>query len=378
VSEIFGLLVNPRDGSLYYAEKQKTRTVVVYSLADDEEGKGYFNHEEKYAQPSRITGLPRVHTPGGVSEKGKGTGTVLYTGLCLAASLNHRDKLSLSDLDVDGDGISSGAGRSDDAERWWTRAKTVYGLAVEVEGCDEEGFEIETSSGRYEHHAEAIAREYLKADKARVSDYTLTASGTQESCGLKADAYPYKKAARASLVVARVQDDDATYWHEVGARGIDVASKKALAAANVGQLKALEWARGASPEGVFAVLLKAARAAGLSRRDLDGLVLRFLAGVDIDPATWKHPDFAYYSPVRDNPRIVRASGRGRRRGPRMKITEPTVRMPKRLPAPKVKHYGRVRANPAPDARAVRTEIARLHEARAELGWAAWASDAGAP
>jgi hypothetical protein len=55
-----------------------------------------------------------------------------------------------------------------------------------------------------------------------------------------------------------------------------------------------------------------------------------------------------------------------------------VRMPKRLPAPKVKHYGRVRANPAPDARAVRTEIERLHEARAELGWAAWASDAGAP
>jgi hypothetical protein len=27
---------------------------------------------------------------------------------------------------------------------------------------------------------------------------------------------------------------------------------------------------------------------------------------------------------------------------------------------------------------VRTEIERLHEARAELGWAAWASDAGAP
>jgi hypothetical protein len=375
MASIFGLLVNPRDGSLHYAEKQKQRTVAVYSLADDEEGKGYFNSDEKYSQPSRVTGLPRVHTPDGVSEKGKGAGTVLYTGLCLAAHLDAEGHLGMSGLDVSGDGVSSGAGRSEDAERWWRRAKTAYGLAVEIEGCDEEEFRIETSSGRYAEHAEAIARAYLGAGRVSVEEFEFTASGTQESCGVRADAYPYKNAARAGLVVAGVNTDSA-YWHEVEAGEIEVESKKALAAANVGQLRALEWADGVDPEAVFRVLLEAARAAGVPKRDLDGLVLRYLAGVDIDPATWKHPDFEYYSPVRDNPRRVRAAGRGR--GPSVKVTEPTIRLPKKLPAPKARRYGRVRANPSPDARAVRAEIERLHEARAELGWAAWAADKGAP
>lgn len=141
-TQFLGCVLNPKTNLPCPVYKEKTRTVEVYDpLLEDKEGAGYFDNGDHGASysASEQSGFPRVHTPTGVKTRKAGYGTVLYTGLCLAAKLEDRGYLKI-DTRVAGAGISSNENRSNAAEAWWRAAKNEFDLAysVEVEGAEEE------------------------------------------------------------------------------------------------------------------------------------------------------------------------------------------------------------------------------------------------
>jgi len=141
-TQFLGCVLNPKTSLPCPVYKEKKRTVEVYDpLLDDKEGSGYFDDNDHGADysASEQSGFPRVHTPSGVKTRRSGYGTVLYTGLCLAAKLEDARHLKLA-TNTMGPGISSNENRSNAAEAWWSAAKDTFDLAysVEVEGEEEE------------------------------------------------------------------------------------------------------------------------------------------------------------------------------------------------------------------------------------------------
>ena len=137
-SQFLGCVLNPKTNLPCPVYKEKQRTVDVFdALLEDKEGSGYFDNFEHGADysASEKSGFPRVHTPTGVKTRKAGYGTVLYTGLCLAAKLKDNGSLKLA-TNVAGAGISSNENRSNAAEAWWSAAKNEFDLAysTEVEG----------------------------------------------------------------------------------------------------------------------------------------------------------------------------------------------------------------------------------------------------
>jgi len=127
-SVFLGIVVNPKTKQpLYVVKRSGTwRTVDLYVATEgsyDPVGDGYLNEDGSWAGPTRLTGLPRSHTPSGVKVKGGGYGTALYTGLVLLAS---SDAERLYDIGGNrsvigrGHGIcSDDNGRSEAASAWW-------------------------------------------------------------------------------------------------------------------------------------------------------------------------------------------------------------------------------------------------------------------
>lgn len=141
-TQFLGCVLNPKTNLPCPVYKERTRTVDVYDPAtNDKQGMGYFDNGNDGAEysASEASGFPRVHTPSGVKTRRAGYGTVLYTGLCLAAKLEDRGYLKI-DTRVAGAGISSNESRSNDAEAWWSAARNDFDLAysVEVEGEEQE------------------------------------------------------------------------------------------------------------------------------------------------------------------------------------------------------------------------------------------------
>lgn len=137
-TQFLGCVLNPKTNLPCPVYKEKQRTVEVYDpWLDDKEGSGYFDNGDHGADysASEKSGFPRVHTPTGVKTRKAGYGTVLYTGLCLAAKLEHNGLLKLA-TNVAGAGISSNENRSNAAEAWWRAAKNEFDLtySTEVEG----------------------------------------------------------------------------------------------------------------------------------------------------------------------------------------------------------------------------------------------------
>lgn len=140
-----GIVVNPKTRMPCFVEAVPKRTVNVFTIgtADVERiGEGYFEGDESsdYYRPSLLTGYPRSHTPKGVSTKGTGYGTVLYVGMCLAATIENRSGLGLT-MPTENDGICSAAGagqRSREAGAWWDEA-VRRGLASRSDYEDEDG-----------------------------------------------------------------------------------------------------------------------------------------------------------------------------------------------------------------------------------------------
>jgi len=127
-----GTLVNPKTLRPYMVFRAHTVAGVIAIPTSGDHvvilGHGYLETEGgDYQAPAEAFGLPRVHTPGGVADKGGGMGTVLYVGMALVATYLHRVAGDHS-LPVEGDGVCSGYGASTEAQRWWRNAEKA-GLA---------------------------------------------------------------------------------------------------------------------------------------------------------------------------------------------------------------------------------------------------------
>lgn len=118
-----GLVINPKTKRPVLATTDG-EYVAIRSVEESQSlkrlGRGY--HSENYEDALVATGYPRVHTPEGVTEKGMGYGTSLYTALCLGAQLQWKDAVQIG-MRGRGDGISSDpSDRSREASRWWAAA----------------------------------------------------------------------------------------------------------------------------------------------------------------------------------------------------------------------------------------------------------------
>ena len=206
-TQFLGCVLNPKTNLPCPVYKEKKRTVEVYDPAlDYKEGSGYFDHGEhgdRYTA-SEGSGFPRVHTPDGVKTRKAGYGTVLYTGLCLAAKLEDEGHLTI-DTQVTGAGISSNENRSNSAEAWWSAAKDTFDLAysVEVEGEEEEqeeDFEAEYERGNFAGKVRAAVEEFLNSSEQFDGDVSVSSVNVygkitkNVSAGPnEADVYPYDR-----------------------------------------------------------------------------------------------------------------------------------------------------------------------------------------
>ncbi len=125
-----GVVVNPKTHEPVYVVKRNGtwRTVDIFLATEgsyESIGNGYLNDDSEWAKPTRITGLPRSHTPSGVRIKGGGFGTCLYTGLVLLASSGAEQLYDLGLTRTYGKGLgicSADDGRSASASAWWDSA----------------------------------------------------------------------------------------------------------------------------------------------------------------------------------------------------------------------------------------------------------------
>jgi predicted transcriptional regulator len=135
---------NPRDsegGIIYVPTTNILEVEAVGSFSFDTEYAG----DGEYAYPASVTGMPRIHTTGGVADRGMGLGTVLYTAGALMGSYLYEAYQRLHEPELrdnvrdwtlpylEHGGCSSGYGTSSSAEEWWTNA-VAYGLAYREEG----------------------------------------------------------------------------------------------------------------------------------------------------------------------------------------------------------------------------------------------------
>lgn len=377
----FALVVNPRGGLLYDCYVARNGHVSIHNLIDNEKvGSGYFNDDitNKYGISSSVTGLPRVHTPSGVSEHGIGLGTVLYTALCTAAHQRHEGVLEFS-ADVDGDGISSKPGtRSDEADDWWTAAKKRYGLAWEISGEVEESFEKTITRG-YKDEVEKIASTHFKGSDVTVNSYEIQMEGIRLE-EAEADAYPFDSATEAHLVVAVCDNVGETDFIDYSTSDWTVLDKDALALSNMSvisaEMRGREYREKASQSATW--LLKLGQEAGVKARDLDAMRLRLITGVDLDPNAWEGFGAEAYETLRSNPpRRVIGRATLRRNGKVVPIKiiangRRKLRL-KGIPRPVPIQHGR-RTNPASVPRQVASSLAELNERRAALGWGVFANE----
>lgn len=272
----FGLIVNPKSGELYVAERDKTATVDIWTLEDAYAGGGYFNvsDDPDYMRSQDITGYPRVHTGTGAIKEGIGSGTALYTALCQGAHLDYTDEVKFA-TQVEGDGISSMPGhRSEKAERWWKNARQKYGLAERVSGSTEEDFEEEDDlSGREAREAaRCINDEYGDAEISYAS-VNYSVRGTR-SVDASADVYPYANALEKNLIAGFYALDESVLFAEtIPAEWRDV-NLATILAANVSMYNIKK-------PGPLFVLREIASRAGAKSLQLNALFTRFRESLDV-------------------------------------------------------------------------------------------------
>jgi hypothetical protein len=190
-----GIVINPKlrmpflvaqlvtEDTDYRSRQPQNYQVDLLSLVDGinearlvREGNGSFDigqldESELYQLPARITGCPRVHTPGGVRTKQVGNGTALYAGLCIAAHLASLEEAFLYHLDEREPCIVGGYIASAEAQHWWQSAARS-GLATWEHADDEdEQYDVDMRAGKH-------TREGIEADIAE--DYPYSGSGRDE------------------------------------------------------------------------------------------------------------------------------------------------------------------------------------------------------
>lgn len=124
---VLGIVVNPRNKEPVLVTTDGAHVGIRGLLADRvgfRHGHGYYDTSGhgKSKEIESTTGYPRSHTPSGVTPRGAGYGTSLYTAMSLGAYLVATGEASVR-MDVEGEGISSESeGRSYEADRWWDAA----------------------------------------------------------------------------------------------------------------------------------------------------------------------------------------------------------------------------------------------------------------
>lgn len=248
--QLLGVVANPKTGELLVAVGDDGYLQIV-TLDGKWRGTGSFGGY--YDLASRVSGRVRVHTAQGVQTVGGGYGTALYSALTLGAHLS--DLLRWPDLPRPSDGISSFAcdfdglieGRSDEAERWWSRAVKEFCLAERV---------------------------ILRTRKA-----ALKFDGEP---GCRIDTYLYRTAVERGLVVmfATKKTTLREAWGDFAGSLALAADARPLIAANWGLL-ARQDPGGAFVRGALEV---AARSRALSVADAKDILARFAQGVSDPPA----------------------------------------------------------------------------------------------
>lgn len=284
-----GLVVNPKlKKPVFVAWNQDDGEIEIWDLGRGGQRIGlgsYETDDPNYLAAAEVTGLPRVHTPSGVTPKGKGYGTTLYTGLCLGAHLHSEQELDLS-VDQDGDGVSSDSEtRSASADIWWRRAKEL-GLADQVEEeRTQEDVEFDSGDLDCEHSDGSVYISWARGD--------LTTE-------VVADAYYYQNADNADLIIASfsvelskdvfmdVTKDEKQRWHRYlrssGLRHVwkSIMEDESLVhEIEIDPLLALDM-RGVDPQAVNLLSTLAAQG-GAKDDDIDALRMR--AELNLDPST---------------------------------------------------------------------------------------------
>jgi hypothetical protein len=159
-------------------------------------GEGYFGDDDR---ATNVTGMPRSHTPRGVTEEGAGYGTCLYTALCLGAHQNsqhrggQRPRYHIPHSYLDGDWICSDPeDRSSEADRWWETARRLRLAGRQEDEQIEEDVDVTS-----EFWDEIEGREYGEGKITHVNDVKVDV--TTE---IAVDVYPYENAQEKHLVLA--------------------------------------------------------------------------------------------------------------------------------------------------------------------------------
>jgi len=188
-------------------------------------GRGYLDSGgSEYAITARLSGFPRAHTPGGVTERSEGYGTCLYTGLVLLAAAESEGLISLR-IEGSGAGISSTSdgdgGRSYEASRWWSAASERGLIGTESHDADQQEVEQEEDDvNLMDYTTSRTDQKLLEAISDIVNDYgdigyvTRLRSinvdivrTTYEESSIDVDVYTLAAAERAKLVALRTVAD---------------------------------------------------------------------------------------------------------------------------------------------------------------------------
>lgn len=190
-----GLVINPKDGQLFYAECEDNK-VKVYDLDDQAYGSGYFNRGHgSYSWPSEVTHLPRVHTANALNkgDQGKGHGTVLYTSLCMTAFQSNRREIKADTGDYRGEGICSSGEqdqRSELASLWWDRAENEFGLVESTTDQIKGDFSFTATDSNTEVNEDfydllgKIVQNQMPADYVDVDDFSVKTQARVSSSSL--------------------------------------------------------------------------------------------------------------------------------------------------------------------------------------------------
>lgn len=241
--------IAPKSAKLVAIWKEQAPYILKYYMTElygPLLGDGYIEFEDSNDswEASETTGMPRIHVAVKNEYVGSGLGTAVYTGGCTMSAMINARLLKIGKRTVINPGVCSPQRkRSALAERWWTRAKNVWGLAYSVE---------------------------------------------------KADAYPFKNAVENNLVAANAITGDLT-THELASFGrapitsvgfqefLDsvklTGNELVLASANFGWFQG----RGEAGEQVMQLLLAFAEKNFSDQGLVEQMRLRYSAGMDIEP-----------------------------------------------------------------------------------------------
>lgn len=208
---VLGIVVNPRDKRpvlvVTDGEYVGIRSLLETSLFM-RHGNGYYDttgHGES-ERAEQLTGMPRAHTPGGVTPRGSGYGTALYTALSLGAHQQDEGDAEIK-MNTEGDGIcSESEGRSREADTWW-EAASKKGLteSEETEGEyeKEEYVELDVSPD----DIESCVSSELEEGQTIVYVNKLSVDIETTGPSFIVDKYPYTSAWDHDLVAVELQHE---------------------------------------------------------------------------------------------------------------------------------------------------------------------------